>query len=84
MGARFRLWPGWSPGCWVLDAGGVVRLLVGEGVMRRIVAVFTVAVAGFAVVPQMAVGALTERVSVASNGTQGNGDSGGGTPVRRR
>ena len=60
--------------------GGVVRLLVGEGVMRRIVAVFTVAVAGFVVVPQMAVGALTERVSVASNGTQGNGDSGGGTP----
>ena len=37
--------------------------------MRGVV-MFTVAVAGFAVLPQMAVGALTERVSVATNGTQ--------------
>ena len=34
--------------------------------MRRIIAMFTVAVAGFAVVPQIAVGALTQRVSVAT------------------
>ena len=43
--------------------------------MRRIIAMFTVAVAGFAVVPQIAVGALTERVSVAPGGTQANNDS---------
>ena len=36
---------------------------------------FTVAAAGFAVVPQMAVGALTERVSVATDGSQGYGGS---------
>ena len=44
------------------------------GVMRRIIAMFTVAVAGFAVVPQIAVGALTERVSVATGGTQANNE----------
>ena len=43
--------------------------------MRRIIAVFTVAVAGFAVVPQIAVGALTQRVSVATDGTQANNNS---------
>jgi archaellum component FlaF (FlaF/FlaG flagellin family) len=43
--------------------------------MRRMIAMFTVAVAGFAVVPQVAVGAFTQRVSVATGGTQGNGDS---------
>ncbi len=43
--------------------------------MRRIIVMFAVAVAGFVVVPQVAVGAFIERVSVATDGTQGNGDS---------
>ena len=38
---------------------------------------FTVAVAGFAVVPQIAVAAFTERVSVATDGTQADGGSDG-------
>jgi uncharacterized membrane protein len=42
------------------------------GGMRRIIAAFAVVVAGFAVVPQVAVGAFIERVSVATNGTQAN------------
>ena len=46
-----------------------------EGVMRPVVAVFTVAVVGFAVVPQIAVGALIERLSVAADGIQANGGS---------
>ena len=40
--------------------------------MRRASALFAVVVAGFAAVPQMAVAALTERVSVATHGTQAN------------
>ena len=65
-------------GCDGCRAGRVGRFPVGgwgAAVMRRVVAVFAVAVAGFAVVPQIAVGALTERVSVATDGTQANGDS---------
>jgi Tol biopolymer transport system component len=45
------------------------------GVMRRVMAVFVVAVAGFAVVPQVAVGAFIERVSVAGDGSQANNDN---------
>jgi Tol biopolymer transport system component len=43
--------------------------------MRRGVVVFGVVVAGFVVMPRVAVGVVIERVSVAINSTQANGDS---------
>ena len=49
--------------------------------MRRVVVALAVVVAGFVVVPQVAVGALMERVSVAADGGQANGSSSTGPAI---